>query len=112
MSNEDTTEAVLTTGGEVLIRQPDGSFRKATGQTDWARLAAMPEEDIDDSELPELDAAFFDHARVQDPPVKRQLTVRVDEDVLTWLEAQGKGYQARINAILRAYYEAHHGARR
>jgi len=40
------------------------------------------------------------------------LTIRLDEDVLTWLKAQGKGYQTRINAILRTYYEAHQGARR
>ena len=111
MSNAGTTEAVVTTGGEVLVRQPDGSFRKAAGQTDWARLRAMPDEDIDHGELPELDEAFFQQARIQEPPAKRQLTIRLDEDVLTWLEAQGKGYQTRINAILRAYYEAHHGSR-
>ena len=40
-------------------------------------------------------------------PHKRQLTIRLDEDVLDWLKRQGRGYQTRINAILRAYYEAH-----
>lgn len=112
MNDANTTEAVVTTGGEVLIRQPDGSFRKAPGQTDWTRLRAMPDEDIDESELPELDEAFFQQARIQEPPAKRQLTIRLDEDVLDWLKAQGKGYQTRINAILRAYYEAHQEARR
>jgi uncharacterized protein (DUF4415 family) len=112
MSDESTTEAVVTTSGDVLIRQPDGSFRQAAGQTDWAGLRAMQDEDIDDSDLPELDEAFFEQARIQESPAKRQLTIRLDEDVLTWLKAQGKGYQTRINAILRAYYEAHQGARR
>ena len=37
----------------------------------------------------------------------QQLTLRLDADVLEWLKSQGKGYQSRINAILRAYYEAH-----
>jgi uncharacterized protein (DUF4415 family) len=41
------------------------------------------------------------------PPGKKQLTIRLDADVLAWLKAQGKGYQSRINAILRMYYEAH-----
>ena len=40
-------------------------------------------------------------------PAKKQLTVRLDADVLAWLQDQGKGYHSRINAILRAYYEAH-----
>ncbi len=40
---------------------------------------------------------------------KKQLTIRLDADVLSWLKDQGRGYQSRINAILRAYYEAHQG---
>ena len=46
-------------------------------------------------------------ARVVTPPGKKQLTIRLDADVLGWLKGQGKGYQSRINAILRSYYEAH-----
>ena len=34
-------------------------------------------------------------------PLKRQITARVDADVLEWLKSQGKGYQSRLNAILR-----------
>ena len=41
------------------------------------------------------------------PPGKQQVTVRLDSDVLAWLKDQGRGYQTRINAILRAYYDAH-----
>ena len=44
--------------------------------------------------------------RVVIPPGKKQLTIRLDADVLGWLKGQGKGYQSRINAILRSYYEA------
>ena len=67
----------------------------------------MRDEDIDYSDIPELDENFFKNARVVVPPGKKQLTLRLDADVLEWMKAQGKGYQSRINAILRAYYEAH-----
>ena len=78
-------------------------------RTDWKRVDAMRDEDIDTSDIPPLDDGFFKHARVVTPPGKKQLTVRLDADVLAWLKGQGKGYQSRINAILRAYYEAHRG---
>lgn len=66
-------------------------------------LAAMPDELIDYSDAPPLDDAFWQKA-ARNPfykPVKTPTTVRVDADVLAWLKGQGKGYQTRINAILR-----------
>lgn len=80
---------------------------KKTIKSDLKRLDAMKDEDIDYSEIPELDEAFFRDARVVTPPGKKQLTIRVDADVLDWMKGQGQGYQSRINAVLRAYYEAH-----
>ena len=80
--------------------------RKST-KSDLARLDALRDEDIDYSDIPELDESFFEKEAVQWPPHKKQLTIRLDEDVLDWLKGQGRGYQTRINAILRAYYEAH-----
>jgi uncharacterized protein (DUF4415 family) len=76
-------------------------------KSDLNRIDAMDDGDIDYSQIPELDEGFFKKARVVVPPGKKQLTIRLDEDVLEWLKGQGKGYQSRINAILRAYYEAH-----
>ncbi len=76
-------------------------------KSDLNRIDAMEDGDIDYSQIPELDEGFFKKARVVVPPGKKQLTIRLDEDVLEWLKGQGKGYQSRINAILRAYYEAH-----
>jgi uncharacterized protein (DUF4415 family) len=70
------------------------------------RVDALRDEDIDYSDIPELDADFFRKARVVIPPRKQQLTIRLDADVLAWLKSQGRGYQSRINAVLRAYYEA------
>jgi uncharacterized protein (DUF4415 family) len=69
-----------------------------------ADLASKPDKSIDYSDIPPLSPRFWKQA-VQNPfyrPVKRQLTVRVDADVLAWLRGQGKGYQARINSLLRA----------
>ena len=75
--------------------------------SDLKRVDALRDEDIDYSDIPELDAEFFRKARVVVPPRKQQLTIRLDTDVLAWLKSQDKGYQSRINAILRAYYDAH-----
>ncbi len=76
-------------------------------RSDLKRIDQTSDEDIDYSDIPELDASFFETARVVIPPGKKQVTVRLDSDVLAWLKSQGRGYQTRINAILRAYYEAH-----
>ncbi len=68
-----------------------------------ARLAALPDGSIDTSDIPELsDQAWRAGVRARFyRPVKQQITARVDADVLDWLKSQGKGYQGRLNAILR-----------
>jgi len=75
------------------------------------RLDAMTDEDIDYSEIPPLTPAMFAKAIVRKglKPVTRkaQITLRVDAEVLEWFKRQGKGYQTQINAILKAYKEAH-----
>ena len=66
-------------------------------------LAARPEESIDYSDMPPLSADFWkdvERGRFY-KPTKTSTTVRIDSDVLAWLRSQGKGYQSRINAILR-----------
>jgi uncharacterized protein (DUF4415 family) len=66
-------------------------------------LAARPDSEIDFSDIPELTAEQWKKGTRGHfyRPVKRQITARVDADVLAWLKSQGKGYQSRINAILR-----------
>jgi uncharacterized protein (DUF4415 family) len=75
-----------------------------------AELAALEDRPIDYSDIPPLDDAFWKNA-VRNPfykPTKTATTIRVDSDVLAWLKHQGKGYQTRINAILReAMLRAH-----
>jgi uncharacterized protein (DUF4415 family) len=78
------------------------------------RLAELPDEAIDYSDIPPLDENFWKNAK-RNPffwkeigdsglyrPVKKQTTVRLDADVLVWLRSSGKGWQTRLNAILRA----------
>ena len=66
-------------------------------------LAARPDSEIDLSDAPEMTDEEWKNAERGHfyRPVKRQITARVDADVLEWLKSQGKGYQSRINAILR-----------
>jgi uncharacterized protein (DUF4415 family) len=65
---------------------------------------------MDDSDALGQVENVFERVPATFPPPKKQLTIRLDEDVLAWLKGQGRGYQTRINAILRAYYDAHqHG---
>lgn len=80
-------------------------------RTDWARVKATKDSEIDFSDSPELTPEAFARAVVSKGlrPVmaKAQLTLRLDADVLDWFRAQGSGYQTRINALLRAYRDAH-----
>ena len=79
--------------------------------TDWARVDALTDEEIDFSDSPEITPEMFAKAVVRrglkSKSKKMQLTLRVDSDVVTWFKEQGQGYQSRINALLRAYMEAH-----
>ena len=69
-----------------------------------AALAARPDSEIDFSDIPELGGEAWKHPRPNPfyRPVKKQLTVRLDADVIAWLRKQGKGYQTRMNGLLRA----------
>lgn len=82
-------------------------------RTDRSRLDNLKDEDIDFSDIPPLSAEDFARSVVREglkpPSGKCQVTLRVDADVLAWFRKQGKGYQTRINQLLRAYMEAHEG---
>ncbi|MES2663703.1 MAG: BrnA antitoxin family protein [Pseudomonadota bacterium] len=67
----------------------------------------IKDKDIDYSDIPELDASFWDKAELRMPENKQSIYIRLDSDLVEWMKSQGKGYQTRINAILRSYYEAH-----
>ena len=72
-------------------------------EAELVALAAMPDDQIDYSDIPPLTDEFWKNA-VRNPlykPTKAATTVRVDADVLMWLKSKGKGYQTRLNSILR-----------
>ncbi|GAL91203.1 MAG: hypothetical protein DWQ51_22285 [Microcystis wesenbergii TW10] len=83
----------------------------SNSQTDWQRLDAMSDEDIDLSDCPEITPEMFGRAVVRrSVPViraKAEVTLSIDNDVFEWFKSQGKGYQTQINELLRAYMEAH-----
>ena len=88
-----------------MVRYKPGELPPRT-DADRARLAALaaqPDSEIDLSDMPELTeeawkaAVRGKHYR----PVKAQITASLDKDVLAWLKADGRGYQTRMNAILR-----------
>lgn len=108
---ERTTRVILGTDGRVLIEQADGSYRPAQGQTDWARVDAMSEAELEatiaaDPDDPGNDPAFWERAELVYPVAKERVTLRLDRDVVAWFRSQGRGYQTRMNAVLRAYMAA------
>ena len=78
----------------------------AKGATDFKRLRALRDDEIDFSDIPQLGKSFWKAAKLTMPEPKDRLTIRVDRDIVQWLKKRGPGYQTRINAILRSYMEA------
>lgn len=76
-------------------------------RTNWARIDALKDREIDTSDIPEQGNAFFKRAVLRLPEPKTAVTIRLDRQVVDWFKAKGPGYQTRINALLRAYMEAH-----
>jgi len=80
-------------------------------RTNWKYLDSLKDEEIDFSDIPEVSEEMFARGIVRrglKPVVrKKQLTLRVDRDVVEWYQRQGPGYQTRINSLLRAYMEEH-----
>jgi uncharacterized protein (DUF4415 family) len=77
---------------------------KRRSRTDSKRVDALRDSDIDFSEMPELGPDFFARAILWPGP-KKQITLRLDPDVLAFFRKHGKGYQTTINAVLRKYVE-------
>lgn len=71
-----------------------------------AEVAAMPDERIDYSDAPPLPNAVWIKAVDAISEPKKQVTLRIDADVIDFFKHTGKRYQTRINAVLRAYVEA------
>ena len=81
-----------------------GNSTKRRSRTDWKRIDALQDKDIDYSEIPKQGPDFFANAILWPGP-KKQITLRIDPDVLAFFRKSGKGYQTSINAVLRRYVE-------
>jgi uncharacterized protein (DUF4415 family) len=93
----------VSKGRVTMVRRAFDTPLTAAEKREARALAAMPDSEIDYSDIPPLTDEFWKNA-ARNPfyrPVKKQLTVRVDSDILAWLKQKGAGYQTRINALLR-----------
>lgn len=70
------------------------------------QLAAVRDEDIDFSDIPELGEEFWEQAELVEPDRTEQVTLRVKRSVLAHFKSAGKGYQTRMNRVLESYVEA------
>jgi uncharacterized protein (DUF4415 family) len=83
----------------------NGKNTKRRSRTDWKRVDALRDEDIDFFDIPKQGPEFFANTILWPGP-KKQITLRIDPDVLTFFRKHGRGYQSTINAVLRKYMEA------
>ena len=93
-----------------MKEQPIGKASLKGVATDWKRLRALSDKGIAsavkaDPEARPTDVDFWKQAKIVIPKAKQTVTIRLDSDLLGWLRQQ-KGYQTRINAVLRTYMEA------
>jgi uncharacterized protein (DUF4415 family) len=83
-----------------------GRDLKKPSESNWAKVEAMADEDIDTSDIPPLDDSFFANARLRLPAGKVPVLLSVDSDLFEWFKAQGDEYQSLINVALRSYAES------
>jgi uncharacterized protein (DUF4415 family) len=93
----------LSMAKRIVNKSLSNSRLTAGGKRRLEKLSRRPDDEIDTSDIPELAEKFWQNA-VRNPfyrPVKQQLTLRLDADIIAWLRRQGRGYQTRANALLR-----------
>ena len=100
----------LLGGQNVMREKPTGKTSVKNSATDWKRLRSKSGEEIrsginEDPEVRATDAKFWQKAQVVLPRPNETVTIRLDADLVEWLRRE-KGYQTRINAVLRTYMDA------
>ena len=97
-----------------IVRRTPSSRRR--GKTDWERVDTMSDQEIenaakaDPDAAPILDKEWFRTAKLVLPERKVPISLRMDREVVEWFKAHGKRYQSRMNAVLKAYVQAHRKA--
>jgi len=89
------------------VRYSAVDLTKMRSHTDFQKLGTLKDEEIDYSDLPEVDANFWSRAEVRDHGPKQAISIRLDSDVLDWFKHQQGRYQKLINQVLRRYMDAH-----
>ena len=95
--------------GKTYEKKRDGSLVPLKDRTDWAKLSRMTDAEIEAVAQSGEDTPMTDEEWARATvtrPGKVAVGLRLDDDVLHWFKARGKGYQTRINAVLRRYIEA------
>lgn len=72
----------------------------------FKELKSIADSNIDTSDIPELDDKFWENAKLVLPKTKKAISLRIDQDVIDWFKSTGKGYQSKMNAVLKAYVKA------
>jgi uncharacterized protein (DUF4415 family) len=91
----------------------DAMIARGESRTDWERVRAMPQEEVErlaDDEDGPLPKGWEKTITVGPISRKRDVHIRLDADIIDWFRAHGRGYQTRINAVLRAFVDAHRKA--
>ena len=107
-----TKSRAVLVKGKSYQRKTDGSLVPLKGKTDWKRLdrqtaaqvEAIAANDHEGSPMTDVEWASAEIVH----PEKVAVGIKLDSDVLVWFKSQGKGYQTRINTVLRRFYEVHH----
>jgi uncharacterized protein (DUF4415 family) len=87
---------------------PDPNNLPQLTAAEEARLAKLSDEEIDYSDIEELDESFWETAELVSPDLTQPITLRVKQSVLQFFQRNGKkGYQSRMNAVLESYVNAH-----
>ncbi|MEW6234572.1 MAG: BrnA antitoxin family protein [Candidatus Omnitrophota bacterium] len=103
---------------EKIVRMSSEEIKQAHrrgdfGETDWKRLDAMTDKELEEAvsndpdAAPLVDPSFWQDAKVVMPESKMDIHIRLDPDIVAFFKKGGPGYQTRMNAVLRTYVEAH-----
>jgi len=110
MKRPEVVRTVLV-DGRLYLRNHDETLTPLRDETDYARLDALSAAEIENIAENDIEGAPMsdeEWARAEvRRPVKEPVGLKLDDDILSWFKSQGRGYQTRINAVLRRYVEAH-----
>ncbi len=95
-----------------MKRKSKPASKPRRGRTDWKRLARLSDADIErmaarDKDNPATRKRDWAKSFAGLPPLKTPVNAKFDADVVAWFKSQGRGYQSRMNAVLRHFMDVH-----